>query len=628
MTTQDERRLVALAGLVGRLRVAGTFDDVRSAVVELAPTATGTARADLRPPGEADEGQGLVILLHDLKGDVVAVLTLDPEGRELDGGDRAATEIVGEVCGNAVRRIHLFQRAAALATLGAGLAGAVTTVDVAEVLSEHGRGPLGAAMVNCRVVDASGRSLESLLDRTPVPEELRQRYASLPLDATAPLSDAARADTPVWVADPDELAATYPGIVDDARLAGFQALAAIPLHDSEGEVTGALALAWSTPIRFDPLIRATILTVGELASQAYERARETDRRAREARALNVLAGDLAVAASRAAVAAAVAEHLPEIAGAAWATLEQGRHPGTAPDGVTVDGTTLRIGVLNLGWTDEPHPDVDLLARLRTVGDLVAQAVERAERHDSEHELVAALQHRFLAAAAVEPAGARLACRYLPASRAVGIGGDWYDVVDHGDGRFALVVGDVTGHGVDAVTAMAQLRTLLNGLLRAGEPIATVFERVETMVDRSERLFASAAVFDVDARAGTLDYASAGHPWALLRRPGGAVEVLDGAQRALLGASLSPADPAAVAFGPGDVLVAYTDGLVERRDEPITAGIERLVGVLRSLPDDVDVDSVADALLRAGGVMSGDAGALDDDVALVVLRAGRPIFTDA
>lgn len=627
MTTTDERRLVALAGLVGRLRAAATFDDVRGAVVELAAPATGTARADLCPPGEPPVGSGLAVLLHDLKGDVVAVLTLEPDGRELDEGDRAATEVVAELCGTAVRRIHLFQRATALATLGAGLAGAVTTRDVAEVLSEHGRGPLGAAMVNCRVVDATGRALESLLERTPIPEALRERYASVPLDSTAPLSDAARTDTPVWIADPDDLAARYPGIVEDARLAGFQALAAIPLHDSEGHVTGALALAWSTPIRFDPLIRATILTVGELASQAYERARETDRRAREARALNVLAGDLAAAASRAAVAAAVATHLPEIAGAAWATLGHERAPGTAPEGVAVDGTTLRIGVLDLGWADEPHPDVDLLARLRTVSDLVAQALERAERHDSEHELVAALQHRFLAAT-VEPAGARLACRYLPASRAVGIGGDWYDVVDRGGGRFALVVGDVTGHGVDAVTAMAQLRTLLNGLLRASEPVATVFERVEAMVDRADRLFASAAVFDVDAHAGMLDYVSAGHPWALLRRPGGVVELLDGAQRALLGASLSPVDPATVAFGPGDLLVAYTDGLVERRDEPITAGIERLVAALRSLPDDVDVDAAADALLRAGGLVPAGGGALDDDVALVVLQAERPGFADA
>lgn len=619
MTPSDEPRLVALADLATRLRAASTRSDVRAAVVATAAPATGLARADLVDPAEAAAApHSATAPLHDLKGEVIAAVVLDAgDDGHVDAATQAAVEVVADLCGTAIRRIHLADRAGALAALGASLAGAASTVEVAAALSEHGRAPLGASMLNCRVLDATGRSLVSLLDRSSLPEDLQQRYASVPLDLPSPLSDAVRRNEPVWVADEDDLAARYPSIVDDAAAAGFRAMAAVPLHDSEGEAVGALAMAWSSAIRFDPLITSSILTIGDLATQALERARMTDRRVRQARALSRLAAELTAAASRSQVAAAIAKHVPDVTGAAWARLDDNGAPEGEPADVVEADETLRVGALLVGWDRPPRPDDVLVARLRTISDLLVPTLERADLHDSEHELVTALQHRLLGTV-VGPGSAQVACRYLPASRNVGIGGDWFDIVDAGDGRFTVVVGDVTGHGVDAVTAMAQLRTMINGLLRAGEPLATVFERVDAMVDTRDRLLASAELFEVDPAAGTLRYSSAGHPWALLRRAAGDVVLLDGSQRSLLGAPTRNVAPATVALRPGDVLVAYTDGLVERRGESITTGIDRLLAVLGDVPATVGLDALADALLRASGVDLDDPS-LEDDVALVVLR---------
>lgn len=290
-----------------------------------------------------------------------------------------------------------------------------------------------------------------------------------------------------------------------------------------------------------------------------------------------------------------------------------------------DASGSVAGVLALGW-DVPVRFEGLLGpTVLMIGELAAQALDRATRTDRRNreaailgELASALQDRLLGAV-VSPTGVEIATRYVPAARLVGIGGDWFDVVARpGDDHFTLVIGDVTGHGVDAVATMAQLRTLVAGLLRAGEPLDSLFEQVEAMVGDGERLLASVELFDVDPRTGEIRYRSAGHPWALVRRAGGVVEVLDGAQGALIGGPRRNRPPATVRLDAGDVLVAYTDGLVERRDEVLTDGIQRVSEHLASLDPACGVEAVAAELLAACGVDPA-ATTLDDDVALVVLR---------
>lgn len=307
-----------------------------------------------------------------------------------------------------------------------------------------------------------------------------------------------------------------------------------------------------------------------------------------------------------------------------------RYPDAAADAVTAgyqatasipihDSAGAVTGVLAVAWRSPVAFDDLIRAATLTIADLVGQTLDRARLTDSEHELVATLQRRLLGTVAPPP-GVDLVTRYLPAAHDVGIGGDFFDVVTHDHG-FSLTVGDVTGHGVEAVTTMAQLRTLISGLLRAGEPLESLFGRVQSMLDRGDRVLASAEVFDIDPVGGRLRYCSAGHPWALLRRVGGDVVVLDAGRQGLIG--LPPVDPvvAEVDVQAGDVLVAYTDGLVERRGEVITTGLDRLADSLRGMPEGGALEEIADTLLCACGIDPQAPTELADDVALVVVRIG-------
>ncbi|MBA2283385.1 MAG: serine/threonine-protein phosphatase, partial [Acidimicrobiia bacterium] len=276
-----------------------------------------------------------------------------------------------------------------------------------------------------------------------------------------------------------------------------------------------------------------------------------------------------------------------------------------------------LGVLSVGWPGPTTFDDAMLARLDTLGEVVGQTLERADLYDTEHQLVVDLQRDVLGAVSV-PAGVEVVTRYVPAERLIGIGGDWYDVVDTGGAAVTFVVGDVTGHGVLAVTAMSQLRTLVGGLVRAGEPLETIIERVEAMLGDASTIVASVALFEVDTASWSLRYSSAGHPWALVRRRDGGVVALDAAQQSLLGVrDVRTSSVAVEHLGPGDVLVAYTDGLIERRRESITDGIERLSARLTEVDPAAGLDALADALL--GLRDPGAGGRTDDDVALVVVR---------
>ncbi|WP_270886921.1 PP2C family protein-serine/threonine phosphatase [Pedococcus sp. 5OH_020] len=212
----------------------------------------------------------------------------------------------------------------------------------------------------------------------------------------------------------------------------------------------------------------------------------------------------------------------------------------------------------------------------------------------------------------------VAVRYRPATEALGVGGDWYDVADIGDGRVALAVGDVVGHGVGAASVMGQLRTALSALTVADVGPANALRALDRIAGTNPDATASTAIKVVlDPAQHIAVYSSAGHLPPLLAHLDGEVEHLDQALGPPLAAApeIMPRPLATAAVRPGDVLVMYTDGLVERRDEDIDAGIQRLEDALtrhRGLP----VEDLADRLLAE--LVPGEA--LRDDVALVVVRA--------
>ncbi|WSU66909.1 SpoIIE family protein phosphatase [Streptomyces sp. NBC_01102] len=259
----------------------------------------------------------------------------------------------------------------------------------------------------------------------------------------------------------------------------------------------------------------------------------------------------------------------------------------------------------------------LEAELFTRAQELQEVNERLRRaHAHEREVALRLQAAMLPTPG--PLGPRWgAVRYRPAVGALNVCGDWYDLAELPDGRFAVAVGDVVGHGLTAACVMGQLRSALSAAVRVADGPAAALDALDLYarsVDGAESTTALQAVIDYDHR--TVTYSSAGHPPPALLHADGGIEFLDRATDPPLGARIEdvPRVQAEAAYSEGATLVLYTDGLVERRHEDIDTGLQRLADCLGRHAS-ADPDSVADALLSEVIPPSGNT----DDTALVVIR---------
>ncbi|WP_078959579.1 GAF domain-containing SpoIIE family protein phosphatase [Streptomyces erythrochromogenes] len=259
--------------------------------------------------------------------------------------------------------------------------------------------------------------------------------------------------------------------------------------------------------------------------------------------------------------------------------------------------------------------------LTALAGLIAQALARARRYDSEAALAHGLQaallpHRLPVREHVETVG-----RYLPGSAGMDVGGDWYDVVEAGSGRLALVIGDVQGHGVAAAATMGQLRSAVRAFALAGStPDQVVRGTNRLLIDLDPGQFASCCYVVLDPASGSALAVRAGHPQPLLRHPDGRTEVLDLAGGVVLGVDPEASYPVTeLRLEPGALLALYTDGLVERPGVDIDEGVERLrLALASALP--VPLTETADRLI-------GNAVDRPDDIALLLASltggSGRP-----
>ena len=303
-------------------------------------------------------------------------------------------------------------------------------------------------------------------------------------------------------------------------------------------------------------------------------------------------------------------------------------PLVAPDGA-------ELGVVALGWPGPPDLTPTVVAKLRTVAELCSQALQRTRLREAEHRLVVSLQERVVHPVP-DAQGLLIAQRYLPAAEQVGMGGDWFEGVELGAGRFAVIIGDIAGHGINAVADMVELRAIIGSMLRSGTPLEEVYPRVAALVQQGGRgLTATSCTAVFDTSDDTVRYVSAGHLPPVLARPDGSVELLEQGRQPLLGVTGSIVAPGVAPFGPGSSLVLYTDGIVERRREPIDVSIENLrvataelvrthlhPGARIAAPTQDDVERFTDALLRS---CLGERST-DDDVALVVVTRADRIAT--
>jgi serine phosphatase RsbU (regulator of sigma subunit)/PAS domain-containing protein len=249
--------------------------------------------------------------------------------------------------------------------------------------------------------------------------------------------------------------------------------------------------------------------------------------------------------------------------------------------------------------------------LAATRDRLADSEERAQE---EHRLALRLQQAITPRSAkpVEAAGLDVAARYRPAGAGNLVSGDWYDTVMLPTGQVLLAVGDIAGHGIDAVTGMVALRNCLRGLAITGAGPAALLGWLNSVACHlTDGIIGTAICGLYDPVSRNLRWARAGHLPPVLVRDGGAAE-LPLAQGILLGA-----DPDAsyqeitTSLRSGDTLLLFTDGLIERRADPIDDAVRSLLRIAGR--------PVHDLARYADELMASAASDTDDDACLVAVH---------
>ena len=243
-----------------------------------------------------------------------------------------------------------------------------------------------------------------------------------------------------------------------------------------------------------------------------------------------------------------------------------------------------IGVLHVGSLTPREFDDDERSLLQFAGERAARAIERGRLYE-QRRVAEVLQQRLLPAEIGNAFGLESAARYLPAAGG-SLGGDWYDLFTLAGGRVALAVGDVVGRGVEAAAIMAQLRTAVRAYAADGHPPAAVVDRVNNLMQSHGPLAMTTLVFLViDPATETLEIVNAGHPPALVVDPSGTASYCWPQGGVPLGASATSVYTSETFPLPtGSIVLAYTDGLVERRSQSIDVGLERLRSLAEGAPD--------------------------------------------
>ncbi|MEQ1786965.1 MAG: SpoIIE family protein phosphatase, partial [Acidimicrobiales bacterium] len=610
-------------------------------------------------------------------GRVVAALGMAWSGvATIDDQVLSTVATVAEICAYALGRARATdeatRRAEQLALLAEQLAGATSVEEVATIVTTLGRKPVEAAATSVGLVD--GADLQVAHGDT-VPDEYRLERSRLPLDAPLAFTTAARTGQAMLFEDHASYVRGFPdagGPVAGARAAlplrrpdGVTIGAIVHLWNGDRRFDEALRSTLRTiaDLTGQALERARLgVLKADDARHTEALAELTEGLARSRSSADVMRflarGVLApLDAVHAAVAVIEGDqiHRHYTPGARTDVIARLQDPSVALDSATplaeaartgvpvllpdlavarerypslVDGWTrlgfqamanlpLRdrrgdlLGALGLAWASPTDLD-SMRDRLATIAGIAGQTLDRALLSDAEHRLVTTFQSGLLTPLPPHPCLAT-AARYLPAAQAVGMGGDWYEGIVLPDGRYVVVVGDVSGHGITAVGQMAQLRSVIGAMASLDLPVGEVFARTSALPHQGDPVFATAALLEIDPGAHVVRYACAGHPPPLVRLPDGQVVALDGGRQPLLGLPIDGCRAGQQDLPPGAVLVAYTDGLIERRDEPIDASILRLAAELEQV-EAADPEVVADALLER----CLDGREPDDDVALAVV----------
>ena len=224
---------------------------------------------------------------------------------------------------------------------------------------------------------------------------------------------------------------------------------------------------------------------------------------------------------------------------------------------------------------------DRIVRRRAYAERLASTLDRVasenrRMYDQQRGIAQTLQHALLPASLPDVHGVETSVRYVPAASGIDVGGDWYDLLRVGEDNLILLIGDISGHGLEAATTMASVRYAALAYAAKDPRPAAVLDSLSAFVAKAPtRYLATVMCALLDVRAGRMTIASAGHLPPLL---------ISGQESAFVDQRTGPAigvspdaryEETTVAMPPSATLIAFTDGLVERRGEVLDVGLQRL-----------------------------------------------------
>ena len=266
-------------------------------------------------------------------------------------------------------------------------------------------------------------------------------------------------------------------------------------------------------------------------------------------------------------------------------------------------------------SERRYTDSDV-AFAEDLGRRGAIAIDNAQLHSETLEAAVRLQRAVLPELAVDVPGWEIASHYSPAGRTE-VGGDFYDAVALPDGRLAWFVGDVMGRGVTAAASMAQMRAAIRAYIAVDPTPEVVLGKLDLLFATYDMAQLVTLVYGVaDPDRDELVLINAGHPPAVVLRKDGAAEQLPSADGPPLGVGEGVRESMVLGFRDGDTLVAFTDGLIERREEDIDDGQRRALVAITGLADQ-PVDAALEDLVEDVRDHT-----REDDVAVLVARRTR------
>jgi serine phosphatase RsbU (regulator of sigma subunit) len=563
------------------------------------------------------------------------------------------------------------------AELGAVLADAATVNSVGDQVSAAVRARLGAAHVVISMLAADGHRFDPLAGGDPA-AQVAIMSAERTIDSDAPGPRAVRDRTPMYLADleaPDAgigSAAALPLLTEVGALGCLGVWWAGP-HEAtavEREYLRSMAETTSRALeraglreaerreheRVEALAELTRLLAAALTPEAIgevvaDRVRAAVGGA-DALCLGVISQDgrrlvwITTAGYAGEIPGQLSDLTMDVPAAATDAARTGRpviirtpaeyeqrYPGPDTPAVLARGSswltwplwvgTVPVGAIGLMWRHPQQFEPGQLAFVAAVAELVAQAQVRARVYADEHALATVLQRAIMPTTAAAIPGLEIGASYRQAGTTQQIGGDWYDAMALPGKRAYVAAGDVVGHGLTAAEDMTQLRNAGRTLAIAGHQPASILEELARVTEwATNGKFATVAAAIIEPDLSLVTYATAGHPPILIRRAKtGTVEIPPPAEGPALCLPTDQGCPrytqGQTGFDVGDIILIYTDGLIERRGEDLTEGIARVAQRLQAWQPGAPLGSLCDELIASLAAEP----QLDDMCVLAVTRPG-------